>query len=101
VIRRAAAHLRAHLDAPTEGLPEHDPELSGLVAELAVRATGLTASPVAFEIERLQLALARLDRDITAARRSGDEVAELATRRAQTQSQIDLALDRAMRQERG
>ena len=100
VIRRSAAHLRAHLDAPTEGLPEHDPELSGLVAELAVRATGLTASPVAFEIERLQLALARLDRDITAARRSGDEVAELATRRAQTQSQIDLALDRAMRQER-
>ena len=101
VIRRAAAHLRAHLDAPTEGLPEHDPELRELIAELAVRATGLSASPVAFEIERLQLALARLDRDITAARRSGDQIAELATRRAATQSQIDLALDRAMRRERG
>ena len=28
--RRAAAHLRAHLDAPLEGLPDDDPELATL-----------------------------------------------------------------------
>jgi DNA primase len=96
--RHAAAHLRAHLSAPTQGIPDGDGELAALMRELTVRAARMSsAPPIAFEIERLQLALARLDRDITAARRSGDEVAELARRRAATQSQIDQALDRAMR----
>lgn len=96
--RRAATHLRAHLTAPNQGIPDDDDELAALMRELTVRAARMSsAPPIAFEIERLQLALARLDRDITAARRSGDEVAELATRRAATQSQIDQALDRAMR----
>ncbi|MCA1677518.1 MAG: toprim domain-containing protein, partial [Actinobacteria bacterium] len=96
--RRAATHLRAHLTAPTQGIPDDDDELAALMRELTVRAARMaSAPPIAFEIERLQLALARLDRDITVARRSGGEVAELATRRAATQSQIDQALDRAMR----
>ena len=96
--RHAAAHLRAHLSAPTQGIPDGDGELAALIRELTVRAARMSsAPPIAFEIERLQLALARLDRDITTARRSGDEIAELARRRAATQSQIDQALDRAMR----
>jgi DNA primase len=97
LIRRAADHLRAHLDAPTEGLPEHDPELSGLIAELAVRATGLTATPSAFEIERLQLTLARLDREIAAARAaaSGD-IEELAGRKSAVQERLHRAFERAM-----
>jgi DNA primase len=97
VIRRAAAHLRAHLDAPTEDLPDHDPELAGLIAELAVRATELPASPAAFEAERLQLGLARLDREIAAARSAAaGDVSKLAGRRSAMQTQLSGALARAM-----
>jgi DNA primase len=97
VIRRAAAHLRAHLDAPTEDLPDHDPELAGLMAELAVRATELSASPAAFEAERLQLGLARLDREIAAARSAAaGDVSELAGRRSALQTQLSGALAKAM-----
>ena len=39
---RAAAHLRAHLDAPTEGIGD-DPELAQLLTELAVRAARWSA----------------------------------------------------------
>src|SRR5947199_327733 len=38
--RRAAQWLREHFDAPLEGLPRDDPELSALVGELVVRAAG-------------------------------------------------------------
>jgi DNA primase len=97
LIRRAAAHLRAHLDAPTEGLPDHDPELARLIAELAVRATELSASAAAFEAERLQLALARLDREIAAARSAAaGDVSELAGRRSAMQTQLSGALAKAM-----
>jgi len=95
--RRAAAHLREHLATPTEGLSEDD-ALAGLVRELAVRAAGSgDASPATFEIERLQLALARLDREITAARASGDgAVAGLAAQRGTMQARLDRAMERAM-----
>ena len=97
VTRRAAAHLREHLATPTDGLGEGD-ALAGLVRELAVRAAGSgEASPATFEIERLQLALARLDREITAARASGDgAVAGLAAQRGTTQARLDRAMERAM-----
>jgi DNA primase len=97
VIRRAAEHLRQHLDAPTDGLPDGDPELSGLMAELAVRATMLAGSPrAAFEAERLQLALFRIEREIAGARSRGEPMTDLAERRGAIQAQIDRAMERVM-----
>ena len=95
--RRAAAHLREHLASPTEGLGEDD-ALAGLVRELAVRAAGSgDASPATFEIERLQLGLAHLDREIASARASGDgAVAGLAAQRGTTQARLNRAMERAM-----
>jgi DNA primase len=95
--RRAAEHLREHLDAPTAGLPDDDPLLP-FMRELAVgdaRTAG--ATPAAFEIERLQLSLARLDREIAAARvaASGD-ISELARQRSATQTRLSSAVERAM-----
>jgi DNA primase len=97
VTRRAAAHLREHLAAPTSGLEDDDPLLA-FMRELAVGdARAAAATPAAFEIERLQLMLARLDREIAAARAaaSGD-VSALAARRSAAQGRLALALDRAM-----
>jgi DNA primase len=97
--RAAAEHLRAHLAAPTEGLDDDDP-IAPLVRELAVRATRASgASPAAFEAERLQLALARLDREIAAARSAAaGDVSELARRRTTMQEQLKRALENAMEQ---
>jgi len=97
VTRRAAAHLREHLPAPMEGLGDDD-ALGGLVRELAVRAAGAgDASPATFEIERLQLSLARLDREIAVARASGDgAVAGLASQRGTMQARLNQAMERAM-----
>jgi DNA primase len=95
-LRRAAAHLRAHLTAPTEGL-EDDEELAALVRQLAVRAAGIErASPAQFGVERLQLALQRTEREIARARSQGEPVTELAGRRSQTQALIDRAMQLVM-----
>ncbi len=95
--RAAAAHLRDHLDSPTEGLSEED-EIAPLVRELAVRATRAAgASPAAFETERLQLALARLDREIAAARTAAEgDVSGLAARRAAVQTKLAAVLAQSM-----
>lgn len=95
--RRAATHLREHLHAPTAGLADDD-TLLGFMRELAVgdeHAAG--ATPAVFEIERLQLTLARLDREIAAARSaaSGD-VSDLARRRSDARERLAGALMDAM-----
>ncbi|MDQ3768870.1 MAG: hypothetical protein M3370_05235, partial [Actinomycetota bacterium] len=92
--RRAAAHLRDHLDRPTAGVPEDDEELSRLLAELAVRAEALEATPAGLEAQRLQIALARASRDLTAARASGGSVAKLAHHRDQLKVRFDAAVQR-------
>jgi DNA primase len=94
--RRAATHLLAHPDSPTEGVSEDDAELVSLMAELAVRA-GEPATVEMLELERLQLELARLEREMAGARSSGrGDVAKLATRRAQLKVSMDRAVERAM-----
>ena len=95
VARRAVAHLRAHLRSPADGLDElYDAELVALVRELAVRATAMTdASARDFEIERLQLALARLGREISAARAGGAAIEELAARRGALLAQLDALME--------
>ncbi len=93
--RAAAAHLREHLDAPTEGLPDDDP-LTGLVRELAVRAAGVTATPAVFRMERLQLELYRVEREIALARSRGEPVTDLAERRSTTKAEINRAMEQLM-----
>ncbi|MDP9400227.1 MAG: DNA primase [Actinomycetota bacterium] len=95
VCRRVAVWLRDHLDAPTADLPG-DAELAALVRELVVRAGRAVPTPAAFELQRLQLTLARLDREIVAARRSGGVVAALAGRRVEAKHRYDRAMERAL-----
>ncbi len=95
--RRAAEHLRGHLDAPTAGLADDDPLLP-FMRELAVGdARTASATAAAFEIERLQLSLARLDREIAAARvaATGD-ISELKRRHTVMAGALKDALDEAM-----
>jgi DNA primase len=96
-LRRAAGHLRAHLTEPGAHLPEDDPELAGLLAELVVQAGRESPAPAMLESQRMQLELARIDRDIQRARgqESGD-VSELALRRAEVKREFDLAYERAL-----
>ena len=95
VARRAVAHLRAHLRSPAEGLDElYDSELVALIRELAVRAAAMaSASGRDFEIERLQLALARLGREIAAARAGGGPIEELAARRGDLRARLDRLME--------
>jgi DNA primase len=95
--RRAAAHLREHLAAPTAGLAEDDPLLA-FMREIAVGdARAGDATPARFEIERLQLTLARLEREIAGARASGNgDIAALAGRRSTAKEELDRAVERAM-----
>jgi DNA primase len=94
--RRAAVHLRDHVAAPLQGLGEDDDELSGLLAELALRASRETTDPAALEVELLQLEKLRLEREIAAAEAAGSgEVSELAARRSRVRAELETAMDRA------
>jgi DNA primase len=96
-LRRAALHLREHLANPGAGLPEDDPELSALLAELVVQAGRESPRPGMLESQRMQLELARLDRRIRAARAQGSgEVSELARRRAEVKRAFEQAYERAL-----
>jgi len=100
-LRRAAVHLREHLTAPTEAL-DGDDELTALVRALAVRAAGMErASPAQFRVERLQLELHRIDREIAAARSRDEPMHELARRRGATQAAIGQAMEQVMEEGAG
>jgi len=95
--RRAAAHLRAHADAPLEGLPADDPELSTYVSELDARAArGGGARPGNLEHAWLTLELARLERAIELARHGAaaadpavtGSVSRLSTEREQVRTRL-------------
>ncbi|MDX6667401.1 MAG: primase, partial [Solirubrobacteraceae bacterium] len=94
--RRAAAHLREHLDAPLDGVPADDGELSALIAELAVRASREPAEPATLEVEALQLEKEGLEREIAVARAEGRvEVGELARERGKVRDRLEAAIDEA------
>jgi hypothetical protein len=95
--RRAAEHLRDHLAEPQGGLPPDDPELASLVAQLVVEAGRESARPEMLEVQRLQLELARMDRQIqrTRARQDG-EVSELARRRTEVRRDFERAYARVL-----
>ncbi len=94
--RRAATHLLEHLAAPITGLADDDPLLA-FMRELAVgdaRAAPPTAT--AFEMERIQLRLARLDREIAAARAAATgNISDLAAQRHAAMAKLHELADRA------
>ena len=89
-IRRAAAHLREHAANPSSGLPPGDPALASLVAELVARAGRFGDRPEPAELDRasLMLELARLDRDIAAARATQSPLSDLAAERQRVLGEI-------------
>jgi DNA primase len=103
LLRRAARHLRAgDLRQPMaaaegeRGL-EDDPELQALLAELVVEAGRDSAHPAMLEVQRLQLELARVERQIQRARgRQSGEVSELARRKATVKREFDRAYGRVL-----
>jgi DNA primase len=105
LLRRAArwlgsGHLRQPLASSGEsGGLQDDPELQRLLAELVVEAGRDSAHPAMLEVQRLQLELARVDRQVQRARgqESGD-VSDLAHRRAEVKREFDRAYERVLQE---
>ena len=99
LLRRAARRLReGDLQDPLcdpsgrLGDLDQDPELKALMAELVVEAGAERTKPALLEVQRMQLELAYLDRQIQRARgQGGGEVSELARERARIKSEFDHA----------
>ena len=106
LLRRAARHLReVDLRQPMSASPsdrpalDDDAELKRLLAELVVEAGRDDANPAMLEAQRLQLELARIDRQIQQARgRQSGEVSELAQRKASIKLDFDRAYARVLEQ---
>ncbi|HEV2943969.1 MAG TPA: DNA primase [Solirubrobacteraceae bacterium] len=104
LLRRAARRLReGSLDEPLAdatgggGRLDEDPELARLLAELVVEAGRGEAHPAMLEVQRLQLELARVDRQIQRARGQGrGDVVALAESRAELKREFDTAYGRAL-----
>ncbi len=103
LLRRAARRLRdGDLREPmaegtsTEPLDE-DAELKGLLVELIVEAGGERSDTAMLEVQRLQLELARVDRQIQRARsQESGEISDLAHRRAEVKLEFDRAYGRVL-----
>jgi DNA primase len=97
LVRRAARRLaEGSLYEPltdasgTHGDLDEDPPLKALLAELIVEARREDARPRMLEVQRLQLELGRLDREIRRARVSeAMDVSQLAKRRAEIKATFD------------
>jgi DNA primase len=104
LLRRAARRLRdGSLREPMSGDAERvgdldeDPELKALLAELIVEAGRDQAHPAMLEVQRLQLQLARVEREIQRARGAGrGDVSALAQEKAQVKREFDLAYSRVL-----
>ncbi len=106
LLRRAARHLCAgDLRAPMSDPPgaqqrlQDDPQLQGLLAELVVEAGGERAGTAMLEVQRLQLELARVDRQIQRARgQDGGDISSLARRKAEVKRDFDRAYGQVLEQ---
>jgi DNA primase len=103
LLRRAAKRLRAgDLREPMAAVAgeqalEDDPELTRLLAGLVVEAGRDEAHPAMLEAQRLQLELARVDRQIQRARgEQRGEISGLAGQRAEVKRQFDRAYGRVL-----
>jgi DNA primase len=94
--RAAAEHLRSH-----PGREPEDPALATLLRELSVRAAALGAVPAELAVERQQLELARVEREMASAR--GDDPARLSRlghERDTVKRELDQLLDRVLVEKR-
>jgi len=106
LLRRAARRLRAGgLLAPMSDVAaadvrlEDDPQLKGLLAELVVEAGRERSDTAMLEVQRLQLELARVDRQIQRARgQDGGDISTLAQRKAEVKRDFDRAYGRVLEQ---
>jgi DNA primase len=106
LLRRAAERLRAGdlrepmKSAGVEGNGhDPDPELEGVLAELVVQAGREEGRPAMLHVQRLQLELARVDRQIQAARVQGaGDVSELARRRGDVKREFERAYEQALQE---
>jgi DNA primase len=103
LLRRAARRLREGsllepLAQPAGGVRlDEDPELERLMAELVVEAGREEGHAAMLEVQRLQLELARVERQIQRARgQESADVSELATRRAALKREFDTAYGEAL-----
>jgi DNA primase len=104
LLRRVALHLRdGDLREPMAwgagegGGLQDDPELQRLLAELVVEAGRDSPHPAMLEVQRLQLELARVERQIQRARgQQSGEVSELAKRKATVKRDFDRANERVL-----
>jgi DNA primase len=105
LLRRAARRLReVDLREPMAAAAgvadlDSDAELKALLAELVVEAGRGDAKPAMLEAQRLQLELARVEREIAQARgRQSGEVSDLARRKATVKRDFDRAYARVLEQ---
>jgi DNA primase len=106
LLRRAATHLRegdlyAPMSEPADARErlEDDLPLKGLLAELVVEAGGEEADTAMLEVQRLQLELARVDRQIQRARgQDGGDISALAQRKAEVKRDFDRAYMQVLEQ---
>ncbi|HTY97592.1 MAG TPA: DNA primase [Solirubrobacteraceae bacterium] len=103
LVRRAAARLKAGgLAEPMKDPPgavalEDDPRLKELLAELIVAAGREHPDSAMLDVQRLQLELARVEREIQRARGSGGgEITQLARRKAEIKHEFDQANERVL-----
>ena len=104
LLRRAARRLREGSlrepmagDAEQLGDLDEDPELKALLAELIVEAGREQAHPAMLEVQRLQLRLARVDREIQRARGAGrGDMSGLAQQRAEVKREFDRAYSQVL-----
>ena len=114
LLRRAAERLReGDLREPmksaqtTENGNGRTGELAEVLAELVVEAgrwpiSDRSAQPAMLQVQRLQLELARVDRQIQAARvRGAGDVSDLARRRGEVKREFDRAYERALEETGG
>jgi DNA primase len=81
-MRRVLAHVREHVHAPQDGIPDDDHMLVGAIAELVHRAADLAPSHAALRGQLANIELLRIDREIEAAKSAGlGGVAGLRARR--------------------
>jgi DNA primase len=81
-VRRVVAHVREHIHAPQDGLPDDDDRLVQAIAGLVALAADLAPSRAALQGQLANIELLRIDREIAAARAAGlGGVATLRARR--------------------
>jgi hypothetical protein len=96
-MRRVVDHLRHHLRAPGEGLPDDDQALRRAIAGLVAEAEQMQPSRAALQGQLASVELAHVDREIAAARANGTGgIAALRARRDRLVERRDELIQQAM-----